>query len=183
MALHQNQSIDSGVVARPTGFGRFQAEISVRGSTILADEPIEVGGGGTGPTPYELLSGALAACTAMTLKLYAERKGWTLPPFAVEVAHSITPGEDGAPPRDHFARHIGFETPLDEERKVEAARDRRQMPGTPNADARLRHLDQPGPALRPPARRTRRPARVRHGRGVRRLKRMQVEVGRARHCR
>ncbi len=118
MALHQYESRDTGVVARPTGFGRFQAEIAVRGGTILADEPVEAGGGGTGPTPYELLSAALAACTAMTLRLYAERKGWTLPPFAVEVAHSVRPGEDGAPPRDHFERHIAFDIELDEARRM-----------------------------------------------------------------
>jgi len=118
MALHQNESPNAGVVARPTGFGRFQAEIAVRGGTILADEPVEVGGGGTGPTPFELLSAALAACTAMTMRLYAERKGWELPPFAVAAAHSILPGEDGAPPSDHFARHIVFEGALDDARKA-----------------------------------------------------------------
>ena len=104
------------VIARPTGAGRFQAELQVRGGTILADEPIEAGGLGTGPTPYELLSGALAACTAMTLRLYAERKGWTLPPFSVAAAHSIVPaGADGSPPRDLFTRNIAFEAALDGE--------------------------------------------------------------------
>lgn len=118
MALHQNEAPDSGVVARPTGTGRFQAAIAFRGGTLLADEPVEVGGDGTGPTPYELLSGALAACTAMTLKLYAERKGWTLPPYSVEAAHSVRPGSDAAPPRDLFARTIVFDGPLDAEQKA-----------------------------------------------------------------
>jgi putative redox protein len=118
MALHQFESPSSGVVARPTGNGRFQAAIAFRGGTLLADEPVEVGGTGTGPTPYELLSGALAACTAMTLKLYAERKGWTLPPFSVEAAHSVQPGDDGAAPRDRFAREITFEGPLDDEQQA-----------------------------------------------------------------
>jgi putative redox protein len=104
----------TGVIARPTGHGRFQAEIQVRGGTILADEPVEVGGGGTGPTPYELLSAGLAACTAMTLKLYAERKGWALPPFSVEAAHAVIPASDGAPPRNRFTRQIAFEGPLGE---------------------------------------------------------------------
>ena len=102
----------SNVIARPTGRGRFQAEIAVRGGTILADEPIEVGGGGTGPTPYELLSAALAACTAMTLKLYAERKGWSLPPFSVEAAHSAVAA------RDRFTRQIAFEGPLAPEQEA-----------------------------------------------------------------
>ena len=118
MALHQFESPNSGVVARPTGNGRFQAAIAFRGGTLLADEPVEVGGNGTGPTPYELLSGALAACTAMTLKLYAERKDWTLPPFSVEAAHSVQPGSDGAPPRDRFARAIVFDGALDPEQQA-----------------------------------------------------------------
>ena len=102
----QHRESPNTVIARPTGHGRFQAAIGLRGGGIFADEPIEAGGGGTGPTPYELLSAALAACTAMTLKLYAERKGWALPPFSVEAAHSA------AAARDRFTRKIAFEGPL-----------------------------------------------------------------------
>lgn len=118
MTLRQFESPNMGVVARPTGNGRFQAEIRVGGSTFLTDEPMEVGGAGTGPTPYELLSAALASCTAMTLRLYADRKGWQLPPFSVEVAHSLLPaGTDGSPPRDRFDRHIAFDEDLEPERR------------------------------------------------------------------
>jgi putative redox protein len=100
----------TGVTARLTGSGRFQTRIEVRGGTIMADEPTEVGGLGTGPTPYELLSAALGACTAMTLKLYAERKGWTLPDLEVEVAHSRdTSG------RDRFTRRIAYDGDLSDE--------------------------------------------------------------------
>ena len=107
------------VIARPTGKGRFQAMIEVRGGTILADEPIEAGGLGSGPTPYELLSAALATCTAMTLRLYAERKGWTLPPYSVAAAHAIVPaGAEGMPPRDLFTRNIAFEGPLNAEMEM-----------------------------------------------------------------
>src|SRR3546814_4241310 len=118
MALKQHQTANTGVVARPTGRGRFQAEITVRGISFMADEPIEVGGGGTGPTPYELLSAALAACTAMTMRLYADRKEWELPPFTIEVAHEIVPGKpDGTPPRDRFNRPIAFEGALADDRR------------------------------------------------------------------
>ncbi len=102
-----------GVVAQATGEGRFQTAIRVRDTLILADEPAEVGGGATGPTPYELLSAALAACTSMTLRLYAEGKGWTLPPFSVEVAHSVVPDAASGRPRDRFDRHLAFAEPLD----------------------------------------------------------------------
>lgn len=113
MAQTPDRGPGHNVIARSTGKGRFQAEIAVPGGTIIADEPVEAGGGGTGPTPYELLSAALAACTAMTLKLYAVRKGWALPPFSVAAVHSIVPaGADGRPARDLFTRHIAFEGPL-----------------------------------------------------------------------
>jgi putative redox protein len=106
----------NGVIARATGEGRFQTAIHVRDTRFFADEPAEVGGGGTGPTPYELLSAALAACTSMTLHLYAERKGWTLPPFSVEVAHSLVAEAGDGRPRDRFDRHLAFAEPLDPER-------------------------------------------------------------------
>lgn len=101
------------VIARLTGRGRFQAEVEVRGGTILLDEPREAGGDGTGPTPYELLSAALAACTAMTIRLYAERKGLALPRFRVEAAHKVVPATGaGEAPHDRFERHIAFDGPI-----------------------------------------------------------------------
>lgn len=115
MALKQFETGDSVVVARPNGKGRFQAEIRLRGGSVVADEPAEVGGDGVGPTPYELLSAGLAACTAMTLRLYAERKGWDIGGYEVEVAHSLVPGN---PPRDRFTREIIFEAAPDEERRA-----------------------------------------------------------------
>ena len=114
MALHQFETPDIGVAARATDHGRFETAIRVRGGSFLADEPVEVGGGGAGPTPYELLSAALAACTSMTLRLYAERKRWALPGFTVEVAHSLVPPPAaGEPPRDRFDRLIAFDAPLE----------------------------------------------------------------------
>ena len=115
MALRQFETGDIGVLARPTGTGRFQTRLSLRGGGIMADEPEEVGGLGTGPTPYELLSAALAACTVMTMRLYAERKSWPLPPFEVEVAHSLVPGD---PPRDRLSRRIAFDGEIDGERRA-----------------------------------------------------------------
>lgn len=49
-----------------------------------ADEPSDAGGGDTGPTPYEMLLGALAACTCITVSLYCQRKGWPLDNVSVE---------------------------------------------------------------------------------------------------
>ena len=64
------------------------------GHQWLSDEPPAAGGGGRGPTPHQLLLASLGACTAMTLRMYALRKGWPLP--AVEVELQFNPG--GPPP-------------------------------------------------------------------------------------
>ncbi len=55
------------------------------GHRLLADEPIE-GGGNTGPAPYEFILAGLGACTAITLRMYAERKGWDIGQMKVELA-------------------------------------------------------------------------------------------------
>ena len=62
--------------------------------SLLADEPLEDGGADLGPTPYQLLLWALGACTAMTLQMYARRKGIPLEEVAVEVEHEHTYAQD-----------------------------------------------------------------------------------------
>jgi putative redox protein len=100
---------DNQAVARVDGSADFATQVEVGGVTILVDEPPSIGGGGAGPTPYALLSSALAACTSMTLRLYARGKGWTLPEFDVAVTHSVI---DTHPPQDHFDRRIVFKSPV-----------------------------------------------------------------------
>jgi putative redox protein len=58
--------------------GRYQTTVEARGHVRTLDEPVGVGGTDTGPTPYEALLGALGGCTAITLRMYADRKGWPL---------------------------------------------------------------------------------------------------------
>lgn len=58
--------------------GPFSQDISVAGHRLRADEPPDKGGEDTGAAPHELLLAALGSCTAMTMKVYAERKGWPL---------------------------------------------------------------------------------------------------------
>jgi len=76
------------VVVRETGQGRFQQAITVGSHRFLADEPVAVGGLDSGPGPYDLLLAGLGACTAMTLRLYAERKALPLERVTVELSHS-----------------------------------------------------------------------------------------------
>ena len=72
----------------------FTHEVEVRGHTVVSDQPASAGGNDRGATPQELLQAALAACTAMTLQMYADRKGWDL--SGLEVAVESEPGERGA---------------------------------------------------------------------------------------
>jgi uncharacterized OsmC-like protein/pimeloyl-ACP methyl ester carboxylesterase len=101
---------EGAVIVEETGEGGLQVEVRAGGARFLADEPVEVGGLGSGPTPYDLLSAALGACTAMTLRLYARGKGWELAPVRVAVGHSRQAGHT---PRDLFARAITLPGTLD----------------------------------------------------------------------
>jgi len=58
--------------------GKLAQDVEVAGHHVRADEELEKGGEDTGPAPHELLLAALGACTAITLKIYAQRKGWPL---------------------------------------------------------------------------------------------------------
>ncbi len=73
----------------------FAHEVEVEGGhTVIVDEPAELGGTDTGPSPTRLLASSLAACTAITIETYAERKGWQV--GAVEV--DVQVDYDGATP-------------------------------------------------------------------------------------
>jgi uncharacterized OsmC-like protein/alpha-beta hydrolase superfamily lysophospholipase len=75
------------VVVRETGEGKFQNLVVAGRHRLIADEPAAVGGLDTGPSPYDYLSIALGACTAMTLRIYAEHKKLALGRVVVEVRH------------------------------------------------------------------------------------------------
>jgi uncharacterized OsmC-like protein len=75
------------VLVRETGEGKFQQEIVSGPHRLLADEPVAVGGLDSGLSPYNLLLAALGACTAMTLRLYAERKKLPLERVSVRLTH------------------------------------------------------------------------------------------------
>jgi len=77
----------SGVVVTETRQGRFQQLVRVGPHRLIADEPVAVGGLDSGPNPYDLVLAGLGACTAMTLRLYAERKGVRLERVSVALTH------------------------------------------------------------------------------------------------
>jgi putative redox protein len=73
----------------------FTHRLEVRHHTLTADEPRDLGGDDQGPNPQELLASSLAACTAITIEMYAERKGWDVE--AVEVVCDYEQAERGTP--------------------------------------------------------------------------------------
>ena len=101
--------------ADDSGHGGLQILIGAGPARFVVDEPTALGGLDLGPTPHELVSAGLAACTAQTLRLYARRKGWPLGAVHVGVTHSV---EAGASPPDRFDRTISLGGVLDEEQKA-----------------------------------------------------------------
>lgn len=69
------------------GKSGYRTEIMAGGHRLVADEPAEAGGTDAGPTPYDLLVAGLGACTAMTLRMYADRKNWPLEAVTVSLLH------------------------------------------------------------------------------------------------
>ena len=113
---------DNRTVVRTGGDG-FRTEILANGHPLIADEPESVGGTNTGPTPYELLTASLGACTSMTLRMYADRKGWPLDGVEVRLDHAKVHCEDcaeaekGSSKIDRITREITLEGDLDDEQK------------------------------------------------------------------
>ncbi len=100
------------VVAR-TGASGFRTEIRTGIHGLVADEPISVGGGDAGPSPYDLLLAALGACTGMTLRMYADRKQWPLDAVTVHLAHHKIHATDGRAPGADGARTDRIERTLE----------------------------------------------------------------------
>ncbi|RZI40296.1 OsmC family peroxiredoxin [Herbaspirillum sp. HC18] len=69
------------------GQGKLQHVIEIGQHRLLTDAPAELGGENTGPEPHDLLAAALAACTALTVTMYAKRKGWPLDDIDVRIEH------------------------------------------------------------------------------------------------
>jgi putative redox protein len=76
---------------------QYRHVVRIRNHDVPVDEPTEKGGTDTGPSPQELLAASLASCTAVTMEMYAQRKGWDI--GGVEVACDYTPAERGCPTR------------------------------------------------------------------------------------
>ena len=89
---------------------------------MLADEPVAYGGSNKGMSPYGFLAAGLGACTSMTIRMYARRKGWPLRHVKVDVSHNKVHAQDAdqrdAPHVDRFFREITLEGPLDADQRA-----------------------------------------------------------------
>jgi putative redox protein len=94
-----------------TDGGKFRQAVRVGSHLVTSDEPPSNGGDDAGPAPHELLLAALGSCTSMTVKMYADRKGWPL--RSVEVRVSAARASDGFDIR----RELRFDGELDAEQR------------------------------------------------------------------
>ncbi|MCG2793971.1 MAG: OsmC family protein [Weeksellaceae bacterium] len=105
-------------VTASLGIEKYYTEVIAGAHKIITDEPAEKGGGNKGLNPFELLASALASCTATTLRMYSDRKGWPIPMIHVEVELENFPQTQTA----QFCRTIDFGTfELSEEIKARLA--------------------------------------------------------------
>ena len=91
------------------GEGKLQHVIEIGRHRVLTDEPPSIGGEDTGPTPHDLLAASLAACTALTVTLYARRKGWDLQDIDVRIEHGDVEGGYRLTRRMRYIGNLGAE--------------------------------------------------------------------------
>ncbi|HMQ75943.1 MAG TPA: OsmC family protein [Flavobacteriales bacterium] len=80
----------------------YATRLTMRGHTLVADEPREDGGLDEGPRPHELLCSALASCTLITMRMYADRKGWPLTALSVETRMDRTSAQGAVDTQLHM---------------------------------------------------------------------------------
>ncbi|MBU1363520.1 MAG: OsmC family protein [Gammaproteobacteria bacterium] len=103
------------VVVTENGQGRYQQAVTVGQHQLIADEPVSVGGTDAGPAPFDWVMAGLGACTSMTLRMYAERKGLALTHISVALSHQKI--EVDGVSRDHIERTISLAGELTAEQR------------------------------------------------------------------
>jgi putative redox protein len=96
--------------------GSLVHDVEVREHSVTADEPEERGGNDEGPSPQELLAASLASCTAITIEMYADRKGWEIGEVVVDVDYE--PAQRGSPTRFSMDIHLPKELPEDQRERL-----------------------------------------------------------------
>jgi putative redox protein len=98
-------------ISRRVG-GHLKQHVAIREHRLTADEPREHGGEDSGPSPQELLAASLASCTAITMEMYADRKGWDVGEITVDVEYE--PAQRGSPTRFVMGVQLPKELPEDQ---------------------------------------------------------------------
>lgn len=104
------------VVVAENGQGRYQQRVQAGEHIMLADEPESMGGSDAGPAPFDFVMAGLGACTSMTLRMYAERKGIPLTRISVSLGHDMVV-IDGVK-RDRILRKITLDGDLSGEQRA-----------------------------------------------------------------
>jgi putative redox protein len=95
---------------------RLRQQVKVRAHELTADEPKASGGEDSGPSPQELLAASLASCTAVTMEMYAARKGWDVGEVTVDVDYE--PAHRGSPTRFAMTVSLPKELPEDQRERL-----------------------------------------------------------------
>src|SRR3712207_884040 len=96
--------------------GTFRHVVDIRSHQLSTDEPLDQGGEDTAPNPQELLAASLASCTAITMEMYAQRKGWDL--GYVEVSCEYAPAERGCPTKFELVMRLPADAPDEQVEKL-----------------------------------------------------------------
>ena len=117
------QNVASNDVVARIGREHYRTEIEVGGKSVVVDEPASLGGSDSGPTPYDMILGSIGACTAMTVRMYADRKGWPLESVTVRLRQARSYEKDCADcdtqalPGFTIERELQMEGALDDEQR------------------------------------------------------------------
>jgi len=142
------------VVVHETGQGRYQQAITAGPHRLIADEPVAVGGLDSGPNPYDLLLAGLGACTAMTVRMYAERKALPLDRVTVTLRHGKIHAEDCEDCEtkdgmiDRIDRALTFEGELDadQHKRLMEIADKCPVHRTLTSEVSIRSVEKPAEA-------------------------------------
>src|SRR5690554_6199806 len=113
-----DDTVERGIIAQ-TNHNNYQTEIRAGTHRLIADEPEEVGGTNIGPSPHQLLSAALAACSTMTMQMYAKRKKWPLETATVQVIYKVVDRlvDEKKVKVERFERRVELKGDLNEEQR------------------------------------------------------------------
>jgi putative redox protein len=119
---HAAPSSEGTVTVTETGSGTYTQQIAAGQHRLVSDEPRPIGDD-AGPTPYDLLLAGLGACTSMTVRMYADRKGWSVERVRVTLRHSRIHAKDCADCEtsngwiDHIDRDVELSGDLDDSQR------------------------------------------------------------------